>query len=474
MGALAITVEDLAAVPPEVVFDRFGTGDDGGWLFGAVCDRLAVGAVVTLQAPVGGGPPVEMLGRISDLRRPVAVTIEHDQPWRGRIRLRFDRAPGGTRIRLHAEIDERGLEWVMRRRGLPVRERVATGPRLGVLTSRSGPGSLFAAAVANVAGLAVDEVNGDGGVDGGQVELLLADDATDPGTGALEALRLARAGCSTIVLMTTSATYDAVAAALAGHDVLVILANMNEGGGESRLRIRLGERPHTQLALAAGPLMRAAGGRRWFLAGNAYVWPRTVHAVARSVLPQHGGVLVGERFAPLGTRDFTPVIEAVRASGADVVLNTFVGADSAAFERQAHAMGLRERTVSLGPAMDEATLERIGPAAAEGIHAVSGYFQLLQTERNGSLLERYRARFGRWAPPLSTLSESMFEAIQVWATAARRARTTAPGPVADEIRRGRFDVPRGTIALDGDDAPVGQQLHVVATDGTRFVPVHVP
>lgn len=76
---------------------------------------------------------------------------------------------------------------------------------------------------------------------------------------------------------------------------------MNEGGGESRLRIRLGERPATQLATAARPVMRAAGGRRWFLAGNDYVWPRSVNAVAREILPGQGAVLVGEGYAPSGS-----------------------------------------------------------------------------------------------------------------------------------------------------------------------------
>lgn len=467
MGAVAVSVEEFAAVPPEVVFDRFGSGTGAGWLFGATCDRLATGSVVTLRPPIGAAGPVDVLGRISELRRPHTVAVTHDLPWRGRIRLRFDAAPGGTRIRLRAEIDERGLEWLMRRQGLVVPPGTAAGPRVGLISSRSGSGGLFAAAAQNVATLAVDEINADGGVGGQAVELLVGDDATDPATGALEARRLARAGCRAIVLMTTSATYDAVSAALAGSEVLVVQPHMNEGGGESRLRLRFGERPAAQLTTAAAPLMRATGGRRWFLAGNDYVWPRSVHAAARAILPRYGARLVGERYAPLGTTDFTPVVEAVAASGADIVLNTFVGADSAAFERRCHAMGLRDRTVSLAPAIDEATLERIGSPAGSGIHGVSGYFQHLDTEANTSLLRGYRQAFGPWAPPLSSLSESVFEAIHMWAAAARRARTTEPGPVADAMRAGRHELPRGTVVLDGTDT-VGQPLHLAAARGATF------
>ncbi|MET0190253.1 MAG: ABC transporter substrate-binding protein [Pseudonocardia sediminis] len=467
MGVVAVTAEEFVAVPPEVVFDRFGRGSGAGWLFDADCDRPVVGAVVTLRAPLGGTAPVDIHGRISEVRRPHSLTVTHAQPWRGRIRLRFTAAPGGTRIRLHSEIDERGLEWLMRRQGLPVRSGTAGGNRLGLLTSKSGPGSLFAAATENVASLALEEINGDGGVGGRPVDLLVADDATDAATGVLEAGRLVRSGCRTIIVMTTSATFEAVSASLADSGVLLVEPHMNEGGREERLRIRLGERPAAQLAAAAAPLMRSAGGRRWFLAGNDYVWPRAVNAAARAVLPAHGATLVGERYAPLGTQDFTPLIEAVAASGADVVLNTFVGADGAAFERQCHAMGLRETALSLGPAMDESTLERVGAAAAPGIHGVSGYFQGLGTERNDLLVTRYREAFGPWAPPLSTLSESVFEAIHLWAGAARRTRSTDPLQVADEMRVGRFELPRGTVTLDGSDL-VQQRLYLAEARGAMF------
>jgi urea transport system substrate-binding protein len=246
---------------------------------------------------------------------------------------------------------------------------------------------------------------------------------------------------------------------------------MNEGGGEGRLRIRLGERPTVQLAGAALPMMRAAGGRRWFLTGNDYIWPRSVNSAARAVLPEFGATLIGERYAPLGTEDFAPIIEAVAASGADIVLNTFVGADAAAFERQCHAMGLREQTLSLAPAMDESTLEGVGAAAAGGIYGISGYFQYLDNAGNHSLVQRYRTAFGPWAPPLSTFSESVFEAIHMWASAARRARSTDPRAVADQMHVGRFDFPRGTITLDGTDQ-VEQQLFLAEARGVTFRPMY--
>lgn len=467
MGVVTLAAREFIAAPVESVFDRFGAGTGAGWVFDAACDHVKPGAVVTMRVPLGSGP-VDILGRISALRRPSAITLTHDQPWRGRIKLRFTSAEGGTRVFLQAEIDERGIEWLTRRSGFPAQHpRAAAGRRVGLLTSKSGPASLFAAATENVAGLAVEEINADGGIRRLPVEILPADDATDPATGVLEAKRLLRAGCRTIFVTTTSATWDAVSSALRRSGVLLIQPQMNEGGAESRLRVRLGERPLTQLSGAATPLMQAAGGHRWFLAGNDYIWPRRLNAVARQVLPRFGATLVGEAYAPIGLEDHTPMIEAVLASKADVILNGFVGADAARFERQCHAAGVREHSITLAPAMDESTLERIGVAAAAGIRGVSGYFQQLQTTGNDSLIQRYREAFGPWAPPLSSLSEAVFEALLIWAAAARQVEPDDPGAIADQMRTGHFDLPRGTVTLDGTGRVV-QALYLAEVRGDTF------
>jgi urea transport system substrate-binding protein len=467
MGTLALTAEERINVPPSAVFDLFGT-TNAGWVFSAVCDRVEVGAMITLRAPLdgAGAMPVDILGRISKVRPPNRIEIVHNQPWSGRVRLRFDSDGFGTRVRLSAEIDERGLEWLIRRRGHVLADgRDPTGPRIGLLTSKSGPGSVFAAACDNAAAMAVEELNADGGLLGKPAALLVGDDATNPDTGVAEAWRLVRSGCRTILASTTSATFARVSEALGGTDVLLVHTVMNEGGLEDRLRIQLGERPEHQIAVAAKPVMRAAGGNRWFLAGNDYNWPRLANSAARGVLPRKGAKVVGERFAPLGSQDFSPLIEAILSSGADVVLSTFVGADGAAFERQCYAMGVRDHCRTLALGTDESTVERIGPAAAPGMYGVSGYFQRLQGDKNQALVNRYRDNYGPWAPPLSTLSESVYEALHMYAAAVRTAHTTEPHAVATHMRSGSFDFPRGNVVMDGPGKPRQTLYLAEAVDG---------
>ncbi|MCX6462338.1 MAG: ABC transporter substrate-binding protein [Pseudonocardiales bacterium] len=464
MAGVALTAEQRIDAPPGAVFALFGGSTGAGWLFDASCERVAVGAAVTMQAPLGG-EPVAVLGRISAVRppdpaRPGRIELRLDQPWRGRLRVLFEADGGGTRVRIVADLDDTGLAWLMRRRGLPVSERHHAGEHLlGLLTSKSGPGSVFAASTENLAAMAVDEVNADGGIRGRPLRLVVGDDGTDPATGAAEARRLVRAGCRTLLAATTSATFVHTATELRRSGVLLVQTLMNEGGLGGELCMQLGERPADQLRTAAGPLMAAASGRRWFLAGNDYVWPQVVHAIARPVLAEHRASIVGEAFAPLGTRDFSPLIERITASGADVVLSSFVGADLVAFERQCHAMGVRERCRTLTLALDEPTRERIGDAASAGMWGVSGYFEQLDGAANAAFLRRYRELYGRFAPPVSSIAESAYEAVHLYAGAARRAGEDEPRTIARELRSCRAEFARGPVAVTGPET-VRQELFV--------------
>src|SRR5262245_61240670 len=177
MSRVVLTAEERIAAPPAVVFALFGAGAGAGWVFDAACDRVVAGSVVTFRLPAAIGPansPFEILGRIAAVRPPSRIVIVHDQPWRGQIKLSVDPEPDEsvghlrTRVRLAAEIDASGVEWLMRKRGYQLPDDLADNPaddgdwsapphRVGLLTSKSGPGSAFAVAAENLAMLAADE-----------------------------------------------------------------------------------------------------------------------------------------------------------------------------------------------------------------------------------------------------------------------------------------------------------------------------
>ena len=85
MGSVVLVADETVAAAREVVYSLFGSRQGAGWIFAADCDALAVGSVVTLQLPVGGGQAaVDVLGRVASLVPPRQIVIAFDQPWRGR------------------------------------------------------------------------------------------------------------------------------------------------------------------------------------------------------------------------------------------------------------------------------------------------------------------------------------------------------------------------------------------------------
>jgi urea transport system substrate-binding protein len=88
VGSVVLVADETVAARRDVVYGLFGARAGAGWVFAAECDTLAVGSVVTLQLPVGGGQAaVDILGRVTSLVPPRQIVIALDQPWRGQLRL---------------------------------------------------------------------------------------------------------------------------------------------------------------------------------------------------------------------------------------------------------------------------------------------------------------------------------------------------------------------------------------------------
>ena len=130
-------------------------------------------------------------------------------------------------------------------------------------------------------------------------------------------------------------------------------------------------------------------------------------------------------------------------------------------------MGLRERAQTLALTLDEPTRERIGDVAAAGMHGIAGYFEQLPDTANAEFLRRYRRTFGAFAPPVGSISESVYEAVHLYAAATRRAGEDEPRTVARELRGCRADFPRGPVTVSGPET-VDQRLYLAEATAGGF------
>lgn len=433
----------LPAGPGEA-FSRFGTGDPAdGWLFGSETAGVRPGSLVRLAIPLGGLAGIEGTARIvsaSPFRR---IDLVNESPWSGRVACLF--SPdwgGGTKVTVRVAIDDQEVERLGAELGLvspsPVRGSIA----VGLLTSLSGAAGILGRSTVNCAELAVEEINGYGGVLGRPVHLMIADDATDATVGKLAMRRLlATPGLSSVIGMHSSATFAAAAPSAIEAGVPYLYTPTSEPQKRHPLLVRFGETPIDQLHRALPRLAEETGGRRWFFTGNDYSWPRAIGGTARNIVKQMGGKVAGEGYLPVGVTQFETLLEAIGRSGADHVISSFIGQDHVRFEREFVKAGLRATTRTFAPLLDDAVVEHLGPDAS-GIWNVLGYFEGLDTTANRDFVCRYRKRFGSCSAPISAAAEGVYEAIHQWALACHHSRGFDAMAVIDGLRRVRFDGPR--------------------------------
>jgi urea transport system substrate-binding protein len=316
----------------------------------------------------------------------------------------------------------------------------------------------------NCAMLAATEVNAGGGVLGRPVDLVLVDGGRSPAEVAREVSGLVRAGAVQALVGTHASDVRVAIERSLGGRVPFVYTPPYEGGARDRGVYFLGEPASRQVGPGLDWLIDNRRAKRWFLLGNDYVWPRLVHASARTHLRSRSATVVGERFVPSGTTAMTPLIERLAAARPDAVLLNLIGSDLVAFNRAFTASGLG--CARLCGALEEHGLLAIGGDTTGELYAAMGYFGSVATDASLSLGERYTRRFGPAAPLLNGHGHGCYEGVLMLAALAGRAGTLAV-PAIEAVADGTMITSgRGPLTLSGRH--VRQRVYVGRADGLDF------
>ncbi len=124
----------------------------------------------------------------------------------------------------------------------------------------------------------------------------------------------------------------------------------------------------------------SAHGRRAYLTGSNYIWGWEIDRLTRATITDAGGEILGERYLAIGALDVGRMIDEIRATRPDFVLNSLVGASSYEFLRAYRALGLTDphfradRCPVLSCNLTECEFPPLGEAA-EGLIAAGPYFR---------------------------------------------------------------------------------------------------
>lgn len=322
------------------------------------------------------------------------------------------------------------------------------GPvKIGVVADLTGPFTLYGTSMARSAQIAVDEINAAGGIGGQQVELIIEDVQTDVTVTVDKARKLIESdGVSVVLGPIGSDANDAVFQTVVGeYGVMQIYPETYEGGKCDPLFFSTGATPAQQIRPLLGK-MQEEYGPKVLLFGADYVWPRRSFEIAKPIIEEIGGELVGEVYLPLVAEDYSELISAVRDSEPDYIFTLYPAVWGAALKALEDA-GLLTDDLGLGTTfLGDPDLAGIGPLARNNYTALP-FFTVAPGAGVAPFLEAYAATFGEGEIPSGGESMGSYNAIYLYKQAVEAAGSTDPAAVAAAMRGQTFEGPTGTVTM---------------------------
>jgi urea transport system substrate-binding protein len=319
---------------------------------------------------------------------------------------------------------------------------------VGVLHSLTGTMAISEKSVVDATLLAIEEINAEGGLLGRKIEPVVVDGRSDWPTFASEAERLiSQEKVSAVFGCWTSASRKTVRPIFEKHGHLLFYPVQYEGLEQSPHIVYTGATPNQQILPAVRWCFENIG-KKFFLVGSDYVFPRTANAIIRDQLRSLHGEVVGEEYLLLGSSEVQDAVQKIVVAEPDVILNTINGDSNVAFFRELRAAGITPEkipTMSFSIAEDE--LRMLGLETMVGDYASWNYFQSITSEENTQFVRRFQEKYGRQRVTDDPM-EAAYVAVHLWARAVREAGTDDVGEVREAVANRRFRAPEGTVYVD--------------------------
>jgi urea transport system substrate-binding protein len=337
---------------------------------------------------------------------------------------------------------------------------------IGIPIGLSGANSVVAPSVVQAAELAVDEINGAGGVLGRKLKLEVADD----GSGAAGAQKaydslIFRKKVDALITMETSAARNGGLPIVSKGKTPFIYTSFYEGHSCNKYMYVNAWVPDQQVAPMVDFFEKEKGAKTFFLIGSDYAFGRGMLEFTKAYIEKTGGKVLGEEYNPMDATDWTAIISKVRAANPDaLILSTAGGAPNVTLTKQLRTAGITALLGNLG--IDEGTAKSMG-ADATGTYTAGSYYTSIDTPANAKFLAAMKAKFGDKLLTPNDLSVPQYEAVHAYALAVKAAGSTSADKLIPELAKVSFDGPRGTIKMDKQrHAPLTMYLGQVQPDGS--------
>jgi urea transport system substrate-binding protein len=322
--------------------------------------------------------------------------------------------------------------------------------KVGVLFSLTGTTGIIEESLNKATILAIEEINDSGGINGMKIVPVVEDPASDPATFAAKARKLVLSDkCVSVFGSYTSASRKAVLPVFEKRDNLYWYPTLYEGRECSKNVIYTGAVPNQQQDEFV-PWLVEKFGKRWYLIGSNYIYPKEENNYCKKLLADLGCEVVAEEYVPLGHSEFASVVNKFRSEKPNVIFSTVVGDSVVALHRQYRAAGLDPDTMPMASlTTSENEVAAMGGDAAAGHFTSAPYFMVWDSPENQKFVEAYQRRWGE-DKVTHFVSEPSYFQVYMFKQAVEKLDPSdiSPQTIREATKGVELIAPQGPVRID--------------------------
>jgi branched-chain amino acid transport system substrate-binding protein len=347
-----------------------------------------------------------------------------------------------------------------------------SGPiKIGVVTPLSGTYTPIGEQVKMGLDLAAREINAAGGINGRKINLIYEDEEANPAVATQKAEKLFQVEKVDFLTGTVNSGSTLAVGQVAERNNKLIATSVSfadsiTGDKCSPNVFRVNARAGMQSAALAAWVDKEIPKANIFFIGPDYEMGRSTVSAFKRASTEKGAKDVGEVFAPLDNKDYSPYFGQVRAAKPNVIYTSVAGNDTVRLFSQMEEYGVNKGVTLVG-ASGTVTSQNMGAIgkSANGFVTGVGYSPKLDNPANKKFVADFQKAYNK-LPDL--YGADSYGLLYFYKAAVEKAKSTETDKVRTAMDDLSWQTPQGIKKMRAGDHQAMQDMFAVRVENGEF------
>ena len=343
--------------------------------------------------------------------------------------------------------------------------------KIGVVTPLSGTYTPIGEQVKMGLDLAAKEINAAGGIGGRKIDLIYEDEEANPAVATQKAEKLFQVEKVDFLTGTVNSGSTLAVGQLAERNNKLIATTVSFADSITADKcspnvFRVNARAGMQSAALAAWVDKEIPKANIFFIGPDYEMGRSTVSAFKKASTEKGAKDVGEVFAPLDNKDYSPYFGQVRAAKPNVIYTSVAGNDTVRLFSQMDEYGVNKGVTVVG-ASGTVTSQNMGAIgkSANGFVTGVGYSPKLDNPANKKFVADFQKAYSK-LPDL--YGADSYGLLYFYKAAVEKAKSTETDKVRAAMNDLSWQTPQGIKKMRAGDHQAMQDMFAVRVENGEF------